>query len=410
MPRLKYAVPSYRKHKQSGQAIVTLNGKDYLLGPHGTAASRAKYDRLIQEWLDRGRQPAIDTEDGLSILELTGRYWIYALERYVRNGRPTAEQFHIKTACQHLLRLYENEPVNTFGPVQLKAVRQSMIDGGWARKYINQQVGVLVRMFKWGVTEALVPVSVHAAVDLVDGIRRGQTAARETQKIRGTDETRIQAILQHLSPTVRAMVELQHVTGMRPGEVCIMRPMDMDRSHPVWEYRPQDHKTAYHDQDRVVCIGPKGQAVLRPFLLRASDAYCFSPAESMDWHRQRRHEERKTPISCGNVPGSNRKQKPQRTPGAKFDAGSYRRAIHRACDIAFPAPEEDLGDAGLLAAWRKEHRWSPHQLRHSMATRIRREFDIEAAKAVLGHSATNVTGIYAEVDHRRAVEVAKRIG
>ena len=26
MPRLKYAVPSYRKHKQSGQAIVTLNG------------------------------------------------------------------------------------------------------------------------------------------------------------------------------------------------------------------------------------------------------------------------------------------------------------------------------------------------------------------------------------------------
>jgi hypothetical protein len=32
MPRLRTGVPKYRKHKQSGQAIVTLNGRDYLLG------------------------------------------------------------------------------------------------------------------------------------------------------------------------------------------------------------------------------------------------------------------------------------------------------------------------------------------------------------------------------------------
>jgi hypothetical protein len=45
-----------------------------------------------------------------------------------------------------------------------------------------------------------------------------------------------------------------------------------------------------------------------------------------------------------------------------------------------------------------------------MATQVRKEFDIEAAKAVLGHSATTVTGIYAEVDRRRAIEVARKIG
>ncbi len=31
MPRLTKTLPTYRKHKQSGQAIVTLNGRDHLL-------------------------------------------------------------------------------------------------------------------------------------------------------------------------------------------------------------------------------------------------------------------------------------------------------------------------------------------------------------------------------------------
>ena len=48
--------PAYRKHKRSGQAVVTLSGKDVYLGPHGTKASRIEYDRVIGEWLANGRQ------------------------------------------------------------------------------------------------------------------------------------------------------------------------------------------------------------------------------------------------------------------------------------------------------------------------------------------------------------------
>ncbi|MCA9231188.1 MAG: hypothetical protein KDA57_11075 [Planctomycetales bacterium] len=47
MPRLSNSVPKYRKHRASGQAVLTLNGRDYYLGPHGTKASRREYDRLI---------------------------------------------------------------------------------------------------------------------------------------------------------------------------------------------------------------------------------------------------------------------------------------------------------------------------------------------------------------------------
>jgi hypothetical protein len=47
MPKLTHGVPKYRLHKQSGQAIATFNGRDFLLGTHGTKASRKKYDRLL---------------------------------------------------------------------------------------------------------------------------------------------------------------------------------------------------------------------------------------------------------------------------------------------------------------------------------------------------------------------------
>jgi hypothetical protein len=50
-------VPSYRLHKASGQAIVTLNGHDHLLGPFGSPESRVRYHELIGEWERRGRKP-----------------------------------------------------------------------------------------------------------------------------------------------------------------------------------------------------------------------------------------------------------------------------------------------------------------------------------------------------------------
>ncbi len=50
MPEVKYRTPSYRHHKASGQAIVSIYGRDYYLGLNGSAASREKYDQLIAEW------------------------------------------------------------------------------------------------------------------------------------------------------------------------------------------------------------------------------------------------------------------------------------------------------------------------------------------------------------------------
>lgn len=67
--------PKYRKHKASGQALVTIAGRDHYLGPWKSKASRAEYDRLIGEWLAAGRPTT-----GLAVANELSRAWALALE------------------------------------------------------------------------------------------------------------------------------------------------------------------------------------------------------------------------------------------------------------------------------------------------------------------------------------------
>ncbi len=78
MPNLSNSVPKYRTHRASGQAVVTLNGRDIYLGPHGTKASKLEYDRLTSEWLANGRGLPTGQANDLTVAELLLRYWEYA--------------------------------------------------------------------------------------------------------------------------------------------------------------------------------------------------------------------------------------------------------------------------------------------------------------------------------------------
>jgi len=64
--------------------------------------------------------------------------------------------------------------------------------------------------------------------------------------------------------------------------------------------------------------------------------------------------------------------------------------------------------------------WHPHQpcpakhwrrrVRHNAATELRKEFGLEAAQILLGHSKADVTQVYAERDDNRAAAVVAKIG
>ena len=85
-------VPTYRRHKASGQAIVTLCHRDFYLGPFGTPESRAEYERRIGEWLALGRRLPDDVRpvqepQAVTVAHLVDRFTDYARQRYGRDGR-----------------------------------------------------------------------------------------------------------------------------------------------------------------------------------------------------------------------------------------------------------------------------------------------------------------------------------
>ena len=81
-------VPSYRRHKPTGQAVLTINGKDLYLGKWNTAASRGEYDRLIAEFLANGRQLRSEIES--TVVEIINAYRNSPSGTTVRTARSLA--------------------------------------------------------------------------------------------------------------------------------------------------------------------------------------------------------------------------------------------------------------------------------------------------------------------------------
>jgi hypothetical protein len=255
MPRLSHVRPKYRKHKASGQAVVTLDGRDHHLGAYGSRASRAYYERLTSEWVLNGRSLKPLGCDEINVVELCARFLAHAQGYYVKDDRPTGAIAGFKSVIKYLRLWYGRDPASRFGPLALKALRQRIVDDGHSRRYVNDHVARIKQIFKWGVGEELVPAETHAALQRVTGLLRGRTTARETPPIGPVDDAIVEATLPHLPEVVADMVRLQRHTGMRPAEVCILRPCDVDRSGEVWLYRPSYHKTENADFGGTTLIG-----------------------------------------------------------------------------------------------------------------------------------------------------------
>ncbi|WP_406699153.1 site-specific integrase [Singulisphaera sp. Ch08] len=438
MPKLISRTPSYRLHRPSGQAVVTLSGRDFYLGPHGTKTSKAEYDRLVGEWLAHGRRlpSASAAQADLTVNELLLAYWNHAEAHYTRDGKPTRHLANIRDAIRPLRALYGHTRAADFGAAAFKAVRKAMIDAGLCRNTINGRLGKVRSMFRWATEERLVPADVLHELASVKALKRGRDGVRETEPVGPVPDNRVAAVLPHVPASVAAMIEVQRLTGMRPGEVAAMRGGDLDRSADVWSYLPARHKSDHLGKSRVIFIGPKAQEVLMPWLRADSDAYLFSPIVAVEARNTSRRAARKTPLTPSQR-ARKRKRNPKRPPRQSYDKNAYCQAVARGCRKAFPHQEEAAREAKAkdkrltreqrraayedLQAWRIEHRadlaewhrrnrWHPNQLRHSAATAIRQRFGLEAAQTVLGHSRADVTQVYAERDMAKAYEVARLVG
>jgi integrase len=395
MPGRKPSTPAYRYHKARDCAVVTLGGKDHYLGVYNSEESREKYDRLVAEWLARGRQlepPALATPTPAAptptVNDLILRFMRHAAAYYRRSdGTATTELTEYKRTLAVMRDLYGRSPAEEFGPLALKAVREKMIASDLSRGVINQRVDRIKRVYKWAVENELVQATTHQALLAVRGLPKGRSAARESQPVRPAPMADVEKTLPHLNRFLAAMVRVQLLTGMRPGEVCQMRGADIDITGPVWVYRPSAHKTAHHGHDRVVLMGPRTQEVLRPLLAESGEGYVFDSRKACVEGRAARAKPTPTPRLK-----KDRARRDAKRPLTHYKPSTYANAVRRACE-----------EAGVAS-------WHPHQLRHNAATAIRKEFGLDMARAVLGHHSPQITELYAELDVGRAAEVMAKVG
>lgn len=410
MARPKAKAPARRYHL-SGQSVVTIAGRDYYLGKHDSPESIARYAVLIGIYQQNGLSlpegfdvADLDERAGIMLIaspvtaaaqqskqpvlvrHVTASFREHIAEKY--RNTPQEKRRH-ERLCKQLDERYGDVPAVDFGPVKLKAFREWLVGQKLARKYVNRLTNCVVAMFRHAVADELIDVAKVQQLETLEPLRYGQTTAPEKDRVEPAVLADVRLTAEHLSPIIKSMVRVQIATGMRPKELCSMRPRDIDRTGEVWIYRPASHKTTWRGKDKAIPLLGDARDAITEFLQRNPEAYCFSPAEAMAWRHAVAAAKRVTPKNQGNRVGTNRKSNPKRKPRDKYDSASYRQAIKRAAEAA-GVPH-----------------WFPYRLRHLTATEVRAVLGIEQAQSLLGHSTAAQTAHYARESINAAIEAAK---
>lgn len=391
-------VPNYpRRPHKSGQARVKIKGKDVWLGAWNSPKSRTKYARIVAELSASGGAVVDRQQKGRSItvVELIEAFRAWAEQRYQKNGKATSEVGMYKSALAPVIELYGDTLASDFGPLALLACRDKL-KTQHCRTKVNAHLGRIRRVWKFGVSRQLVHESTWNALKAVEGLRRGE--AKDPPKVTCVADSAVAAIESLVPPTVWTMIKIQLYTGMRPGEVCLMRTSDILQDDPTlpkevrtlcWTYRPHSHKTEHHERGRLILLGPHAQKLLEPWLRPAApNGYLFSPREAAAYYLAKKAAARKSK-RYGKRPT---KKNPQRSPRDVYTNFSYNRSIAKACKRAAIA------------------KWCPNRLRHNAATLVRKLYGIELARIILGHSTVATSELYAEVDLEKAARAMSAIG
>ena len=307
---------------------------------------------------------------------------------------------------------YAKWPVAEFGPDELQAAQSAMVEYryfyenhddepiGYTRTSINRMINSIHAMWQWGIGREITTEAQRQRLKEVRPLRVGRTLAKDRSKRATVTLEEFNKVTEKLTCVAADMLRIIWATAMRPSEVCRMRPFDISRDDPdCWVYVPGsdashigDHKTTHLHRIRAIPLTSEVQAILKPRIKSFQSKACiFNPAEALKEVVDRRSDARKTPLSCGNRPGTNRKEHPMIKPGEEYKPRSLRVALKRACKRA-----------GVL-------RFTPYDLRRSAATRIRSELGKEAAKLILGHVSTDTTEIYLLDEVKEAMKVAKQL-
>jgi len=263
----------FQVRKDGAYDCVYVNSKKIRLGRTGTPEADANFRKLqIQVLTDPtclSPKPQQVTVDCLC----------FAYLEYTKEHDPS-HYFSIKTVVEILLQHFAGQAVDVLDTRHFLFLQDKFVEHGVSRKYCNDLMKFVRAMLKWGTIRKLVPYQVYGEAKLISALKKGKTRAREKPDRKPVADGVVRRTLPFMSPTVRAMVQVQRLTGMRPSEVWKMTARDIDktRDSELWYYVPESHKTEEHIGQKPIPLGKPEQKLIAPYLIskKPSEAV-FSP-------------------------------------------------------------------------------------------------------------------------------------
>ena len=209
------------------------------------------------------------------------------------------------------------------------------------RTTVNKYVATIKTVLKWAKGLYYQPSMFESDIRDIKILRRGQSEAREPEKRRFLSYKEIEVIYSFLQQTYRDILVIQGLTGMRTGELTIMRWKDIDKKTEPWRYFPAHHKTSHLGHIREIPIFPPLYSILKRYSREKN--YIFNPrsilCERYGWAKN-------TPSGVNTRLDRCNEH---------VSVASIDRAVHRACIKAI--------EANIL-----DESWTPYFLRHHAIT------------------------------------------
>lgn len=357
MARPKKSIPRLCENSRGYLFSRGPDGRQVWFGHKSNPEAGERYAAFLRALTTPAAVPVEDSTDStnsrrVTVSEVCLKFVTDHFPRYqTSTGAESAEKRCMVGVIRILRRMFGETPADDFGPLKLRQVRQAMVDAGWSRRFINKQVIRLRFIFRLAVSHELVRPGVLAALDSVPALIPGETTAAERAPRLAVPQASIDAVRLRLRQRNRDILDLLLLTGARPGELLNLTPSEIDRSGDIWRADLRQHKNSHHGKARVLLFNATAQKILARYI--------------------------------------NGKPKTRMFP-ARGD--TFADAIKSACKRA-----------GVPA-------FVPHQLRHTVATRLADEMGVEAAQRLLGHAGRAMTEHYSRAAEKTATDAVRKLG
>lgn len=351
MPRPKSVIPRLCRNAKGYLFAKNSVGKQEYFGHESDPDSLQKYAAFLSHVQQTPDGLAGQLTKACSVNEVCLAFVTKYAPRYRdASGKPSAELDCFKSAIRVLRPLFGESVAKDFGPLRLRTVRDAMVAEGWCRNFINKQVRRIRMMFRFAISLELIPATVLAGLDSLPPLAEGETSAPDYEPRTAVSDEDLIAVREALNEYNRDVLDLMLLTGARPGEILLLTGAMIEQSDDVWKAKLKSHKNAKRGKSRTLFFNQTAQVILRRHLTSDLNARLFPTRRD-----------------------------------------TFSKTLQRTCLKIGVTP------------------FCPHQLRHTVATRLDDGLGLEAAQRVLGHSNSAMTSLYTRAADRQAIEAVRSL-